>query len=94
MLLLAVTAAAQICPNNIVSNGDFLNGVVYGDMPPGAVTGWVRLTDTPRVEDQGCPVPACIEMFGNLGAGDAIKQELSVPIGVEVSPARPRYQAY
>jgi hypothetical protein len=67
-------AQAQ-CLNNVVANGDFDSGVVYGSMPAGSVADWSPLTQTPQVVS-GCSGPGGIQMWGNLAVGESIKQTL------------------
>lgn len=70
------------CRNNLVSNGDFSAGLVYGSMPAGSVTDWSLLTASPQVVSDGCAAPGSIQMWGNKVVGESIKQALP-GLGIE-----------
>ncbi|MCU0865737.1 MAG: hypothetical protein MUC36_18285 [Planctomycetes bacterium] len=65
------------CPNTIVTNGSFTQGLVPGSMPGASVAGWSLLSASPQVVDtQGCAAPGCIQMWGNQVVGESIRQTL------------------
>lgn len=82
IMALAGGAVAQGCPDNIVTNGDFTDGLVTGSMPDATVTGWTLITATPQVVDDGCAAPGSVQMWGNSVVGESIKQLLPGP-GIE-----------
>jgi hypothetical protein len=75
---LAGGALAQngTCLNNLVSNGNYTAGLVYGSMPAASVTDWTLLTQSPQVVDDGCGDIGSIQMWGNLVVGESVKQLL------------------
>ncbi len=73
--------ARAFCSGNVVNNGDFAYGLVYGSMPTASVGGWSVLTQTPQVVSTGCATPAgAMQMWGNLVVGESVKQRLATPI--------------
>ncbi len=82
--VLAGGAQAQngTCLNNLVTNGDYTAGLVYGSMPSASVTGWSLLTQSPQVTDDGCNDLGSIQMWGNLVVGESVKQNLP-GVGIE-----------
>lgn len=64
------------CPAGIVANGDFARGIVTGSMPFASIDSWSLLSTTPQVLGDGCGNVGSIQMWGNLGTGEAIKQRL------------------
>jgi len=67
------------CPNNIVQNWSFIDGAVEGQMPsPGETDHWTLAYGSPDVHvGNACCDPACVTMWGNQVAGEAIQQTLT-----------------
>lgn len=64
------------CPAGVVANGDFAMGIVAGSMPYASVDSWSMLSNTPQVLPDGCGNVGSIQMWGNQGTGESIKQRL------------------
>lgn len=67
---------APFCPENVVANGDFSDGLIPGSMPGGAVDQWSLLTQSPQVVTDGCAAPGAMQMWGNQVVGESIQQQL------------------
>jgi RHS repeat-associated protein len=70
------------CPGNIVQNGNFTDGAVYGSMPSGKTAHWTNAYGDPDVRiNIGCGDSAFIGIWGNEnpGIGEAVQQELTTP---------------
>jgi PKD repeat protein len=79
-----VNAQANSCPGNLVTNGDFTNGLTAGPMPaPGAASNWSRAYSSPDVNTgAGCQDAGFIGMWGNMNPsiGEGLQQTLANPL--------------
>jgi PKD repeat protein len=70
---------ANSCPGNLITNGNFTNGLTPGPMPTGAASNWSRAyNSSPDVTPTtGCADAGYIGMWGNQAYGEGLQQQLS-----------------
>lgn len=74
------------CPNNLVRNGNFTQGVVVvgnGNFPPSTVPSWTSAFGSPQAVSAlpGCGDPNFIRMWGNKVVGEGIRQTVNIQQG-------------
>jgi hypothetical protein len=78
--------ASWSCPDNVVQNGGFTNGVVVvgdGSIPTSSVANWTSAYRTPQIQrTNGCRDANYISMWGNRAVGEAITQPVSFQANV------------
>ncbi|MCB9081206.1 MAG: T9SS type A sorting domain-containing protein [Lewinellaceae bacterium] len=63
------------CENNLVRNPGFNNGFSFGSMPaPGSINQWVVGTQSPQISNDSCCEAVSVQMWGNQGIGESIRQ--------------------